>query len=217
MAESFHPDCARCPRLVEFRAQSRADHPGYYGRAVPSFGPESAPLLIVGLAPGMHGANATGRPFTGDYAGILLYQTLYDLGLASSPVSESADDGLELLGCRITNAVRCVPPQNKPVGAEINQCRPYLIEELDAVPRGGVLLALGKIAHDQVIRALGLRVAAYKFGHGAEHALPSGLRLVDSYHCSRYNTNTRRLTAVMFEQVMRRARDLSAQAATTSS
>ena len=165
----------------------------------------------------MHGANATGRPFTGDYAGILLYQTLYDLGLASSPVSESADDGLELLGCRITNAVRCVPPQNKPVGAEINQCRPYLIEELDAVPRGGALLALGKIAHDQVIRALGLRVAAHKFGHGAEHALPSGLRLVDSYHCSRYNTNTRRLTAVMFEQVMRRARDLSAQAATATS
>lgn len=208
MAESFHPDCARCDRLVAFRTQSRIDHPGYFGRAVPSFGPAGASLLIVGLAPGMHGANATGRPFTGDYAGILLYQTLFDLGLASSPVSEHAEDGLRLIGCRITNAVRCVPPQNKPVGAEINNCRPYLIEELEAVPQGGVLLALGKIAHDQVIRALGLRVAAYKFAHEAVHALPGGLRLVDSYHCSRYNTNTRRLTPAMFESVMRRARDL---------
>lgn len=208
MAESFHPDCARCDRLVAFRTQSRIDHPGYFGRAVPSFGPAGASLLIVGLAPGMHGANATGRPFTGDYAGILLYQTLFDLGLASSPVSEHAEDGLRLIGCRITNAVRCVPPQNKPVGAEINNCRPYLIEELEAVPPGGVLLALGKIAHDQVIRALGLRVAAYKFAHEAVHALPGGLRLVDSYHCSRYNTNTRRLTPAMFESVMRRARDL---------
>ena len=208
MAESFHPDCARCDRLVAFRTQSRIDHPGYFGRAVPSFGPAGAPLLIVGLAPGMHGANATGRPFTGDYAGILLYQTLFDLGLASSPVSEHAEDGLRLIGCRITNAVRCVPPQNKPVGAEINNCRPYLIEELEAVPPGGVLLALGKIAHDQVIRALGLRVAAYKFAHEAVHDLPGGLQLVDSYHCSRYNTNTRRLTPAMFESVMRRARDL---------
>lgn len=208
MAESFHPDCARCDRLVAFRTQSRIDHPGYFGRAVPSFGPAGASLLIVGLAPGMHGANATGRPFTGDYAGILLYQTLFDLGLASSPVSEHAEDGLRLIGCRITNAVRCVPPQNKPVGAEINNCRPYLIEELEAVPQGGVLLALGKIAHDQVIRALGLRVAAYKFAHEAVHALPGGLQLVDSYHCSRYNTNTRRLTPAMFESVMRRARDL---------
>ncbi|MBV62622.1 MAG: SPO1 DNA polymerase [Nevskiales bacterium] len=208
MAESFHPDCARCDRLVAFRTQSRIDHPGYFGRAVPSFGPAGASLLIVGLAPGMHGANATGRPFTGDYAGILLYQTLFDLGLASSPVSEHAEDGLRLIGCRITNAVRCVPPQNKPVGAEINNCRPYLIEELEAVPPGGVLLALGKIAHDQVVRALGLRVAAYKFAHEAVHALPGGLRLVDSYHCSRYNTNTRRLTPAMFESVMRRARDL---------
>lgn len=208
MAESFHPDCARCDRLVAFRTQSRIDHPGYFGRAVPSFGPAGASLLIVGLAPGMHGANATGRPFTGDYAGILLYQTLFDLGLASSPVSEHAEDGLRLIGCRITNAVRCVPPQNKPVGAEINNCRPYLIEELEAVPPGGVLLALGKIAHDQVIRALGLRVAAYKFAHEAVHALPGGLQLVDSYHCSRYNTNTRRLTPAMFESVMRRARDL---------
>ena len=208
MAESFHPDCARCDRLVAFRTQSRIDHPGYFGRAVPSFGPAGASLLIVGLAPGMHGANATGRPFTGDYAGILLYQTLFDLGLASSPVSEHAEDGLRLIGCRITNAVRCVPPQNKPVGSEINNCRPYLIEELEAVPPGGVLLALGKIAHDQVIRALGLRVAAYKFAHEAVHALPGGLQLVDSYHCSRYNTNTRRLTPAMFESVMRRARDL---------
>ena len=208
MAESFHPDCARCDRLVAFRTQSRIDHPGYFGRAVPSFGPAGAPLLIVGLAPGMHGANATGRPFTGDYAGILLYQTLFDLGLASSPVSAHAEDGLRLIGCRITNAVRCVPPQNKPVGSEINNCRPYLIEELEAVPPGGVLLALGKIAHDQVIRALGLRVAAYKFAHEAVHALPGGLQLVDSYHCSRYNTNTRRLTPAMFESVMRRARDL---------
>ena len=208
MAESFHPDCARCDRLVAFRTQSRIDHPGYFGRAVPSFGPAGASLLIVGLAPGMHGANATGRPFTGDYAGILLYQTLFDLGLASSPVSEHAEDGLRLIGCRITNAVRCVPPQNTPVGAEINNGRPYLIEELEAVPPGGVLLALGKIAHDQVIRALGLRVAAYKFAHEAVHALPGGLQLVDSYHCSRYNTNTRRLTPAMFESVMRRARDL---------
>ena len=205
----FDPNCTRCPRLAAFLADCRAEHAGYFGRPVPSFGPEKARLLIVGLAPGYHGANATGRPFTGDHAGVLLYETMHRHGLASSPVSDHADDGLELLGCRITNAVRCVPPQNKPVGAEINACRPFLMDELESVPEGGAFLALGKIAHDSVVRALGLRLADYKFAHAAEHAMPGGRVLIDSYHCSRYNTNTRRLTPEMFDAVMARAAELA--------
>lgn len=202
---SFSVDCARCPRLVAFRDASREQHPGYFGKAVPSFGDLAARLLIVGLAPGMHGANATGRPFTGDYAGVLLYETIHALGRSNRPTSDAADDDLQLHDTRITNAVRCVPPGNKPVGAEINNCRPYLIDELAAVPAGGVVFALGRIAHDQVLRALGLRIASYKFAHGADHELPGERTLVDSYHCSRYNTNTRRLTPEMFHEAMARA------------
>lgn len=209
-AQAFDPDCTRCPRLAAFLADCRAQRPDYFGKPVPSFGPQAAPLLIVGLAPGYHGANATGRPFTGDYAGVLLYEVLHRHGLATAPVSEAANDGLRLLDCRITNAVRCVPPQNKPVGAEINNCRPYLVDELGAVPAGGAVLALGKIAHDSVVRALGLRLAAHKFGHGTEYDLPGGRVLVSSYHCSRYNTNTGRLTTEMFDTVVGRARALSA-------
>lgn len=208
-AHPFDPDCTQCPRLADFLADCRASHPDYFGKPVPSFGPASAPLLIVGLAPGYHGANATGRPFTGDHAGVLLYEVLHRHGLASAPVSERADDGLQLIGCRITNAVRCVPPQNKPVGAEINACRPYLVHELEQVPAGGAVLALGKIAHDSVVRALGLRLAEYKFAHGAEHGRPGQRVLIDSYHCSRYNTNTRRLTPEMFDAVIGRAKALS--------
>lgn len=208
-AEAFDPNCTRCPRLAAFLAECRETHDGYFGKPVPSFGPQAAPLLIVGLAPGYHGANATGRPFTGDHAGVLLYETLHRHGLASAPTSDHADDGLQLLDCRITNAVRCVPPQNKPVGAEINNCRPYLVDELNAVPQGGAVFALGKIAHDSVVRALGLRLANNTFAHAAEHLLPGNRTLIDSYHCSRYNTNTRRLTPEMFDAVVERAKQLS--------
>jgi len=186
----------------------KAANPGYWCRPVAPFGDPAARLLIVGLAPGMHGANASGRPFTGDYAGILLYQTLHKLGFASRPDSVSRDDGLKLAGCRITNAVKCLPPQNKPEGREIATCNRYLQAELSALPRNAVILALGKIAHDAVLRARGLKLSAHKFAHAAEHRLPNGDRLLDSYHCSRYNTQTRRLTAAMFETVMHRARQL---------
>jgi uracil-DNA glycosylase family 4 len=163
-------------------------------------------LLIVGLAPGLHGANATGRPFTGDYAGILLYQTLHDFGFASRPISESASDGLRLLGCRITNAVRCVPPANKPTTAEVSTCNSYLRQELDSLPHGAVILALGAIAHMAVLRAMKLKAGRYVFGHGRQHMLAPGLYLLDSYHCSRYNTQTRRLTREMFREVVATAR-----------
>jgi uracil-DNA glycosylase family 4 len=165
----------------------------------------NARLVIVGLAPGMHGANASGRPFTGDYAGIMLYETLHKFGYASEPRSAAADDGLVLIGVRITNAVKCLPPANKPVPAEIRNCNAYLAAELGALPDGAAILALGRIAHDAALMALGIAPRAYPFAHGAEHALSPGrggaARLFDCYHCSRYNTNTRRLTAVMFEQV----------------
>jgi uracil-DNA glycosylase family 4 len=175
---------------------------------VPPFGAPSAALLIVGLAPGMHGANRTGRPFTGDHAGILLYRTLFELGLATAPESVAADDGLELVGCRITNAVKCLPPANKPLSAEVRECRHWLAAEL-AESRPRVILALGRIAHDATLDALRLRRAGWRFGHGAEHALPDGTRLVDSYHCSRYNTQTRRLTESMFREVAARAAGLA--------
>ena len=157
----------------------------------------------MGLAPGLHGANATGRPFTGDYAGVLLYETLFRHGFASRSESVARDDGLALIDCRITNAVRCVPPQNKPVAAEINNCNSYLAQELDQVPDGGVVLALGQIAHKAAVRACSKRQKAYPFGHGLQAELDRGIRLVDSYHCSRYNTQTRRLTAAMFDSVFR--------------
>ncbi|MFQ5636271.1 MAG: uracil-DNA glycosylase [Gammaproteobacteria bacterium] len=206
--ERFDPDCRRCSRLAEFLVDVRAKHPDYHARPVPSFGADDARLLIVGLAPGMHGANATGRPFTGDFAGILLYRTLHEFGFATRAESVGRDDGLELAGCRITNAVRCLPPANKPVTGEVNACNPYLAGELASLPRPGVVLALGTIAHRAVLRALGAKLAGYPFAHGARHEPEAGLRLIDSYHCSRYNTQTRRLTVDMFRNVFR---EVSAQ------
>lgn len=205
----FDPACRRCPRLATFLAEGRARHPDYHCAPVAPFGDARPRLLIVGLAPGFHGANATGRPFTGDYAGVLLYETLYAFGWASAPVSVSRDDGLALRGCRITNAVKCVPPANKPTPAEIATCNDFLRAELDALDPATVLLALGAIAHAAVLRSRGLRAAAYRFGHAAEHRLPDGRRLIDSYHCSRYNTQTRRLTPEMFRAVVGRASELA--------
>jgi uracil-DNA glycosylase family 4 len=203
----FDQGCKRCHRLSNFLDEVSHQYPDYYARPVPAFGDPDASLLIVGLAPGMHGANRTGRPFTGDHAGILLYQTLYDFGFGSRPVSESSDDGLRLKRCRISNAVKCLPPQNKPVTAEIKNCNGFLRGELLALPHDGVVVALGKIAHDAVLRALEIPLSRYGFAHAAEHKL-SGLVLLDSYHCSRYNTQTRRLTEAMFRDVFRRAREL---------
>lgn len=195
------PDCRRCPRLVEFRERNRAVFPAYFNGAVPGFGADRPWLLIVGLAPGLHGANRTGRPFTGDYAGDLLYETLDRYGLSRGSYAKEPDDGLELVGCRISNAVHCVPPQNKPTPEEAATCRPYLQTEIATNPDLKVLIALGAIAHDAVLRILGAKKSAYPFAHGAVHRLPDGLTLVDSYHCSRYNTNTRRLTPDMFHSV----------------
>ena len=205
----FDPDCTRCPRLAAFLAELRTSHPAYWNAPVPAFGDPDARLLIVGLAPGKHGANASGRPFTGDFAGILLYQTLYDLELATSPESTSADDGLRLLGCRITNAVKCLPPQNKPTMLEVKTCNRYLMSELESLPEGGVFLALGGVAHRAVLRALGLKQSQYAFGHAAIHELQDGRSLVDSYHCSRYNTQTRRLTPAMFRDAVASAKRLA--------
>lgn len=201
----FNPRCTECPRLAKFLAQARSDHPDYHARPVAPFGDPRARLLIIGLAPGMHGANRTGRPFTGDFAGILLYKTLHKYGLANRAESISADDGLKLKNCRITNAVKCVPPANKPLPAEIKHCNRYLQTELSKLPAKNVLLALGTVAHQSVLRAFALRASAYPFSHGAKHELPQGGWLVDSYHCSRYNTQTRRLTASMFESVVSQA------------
>lgn len=201
----FDIDCRACPRLADFLAEVKAKHPDYFAAPVPAFGDADPDLLIVGLAPGMHGANRTGRPFTGDYAGILLYDALYKLGCASRPVSGSADDGLVLKGVRITNAVKCLPPQNKPETSEIRQCNAFLKNEIEALPVETNLLALGAIAHQAVLRACGLKLSALKFSHGAEHELPGGRKLIDSYHCSRYNTQTRRLTEAMFIEVLQAA------------
>ncbi|MGD2139964.1 MAG: uracil-DNA glycosylase [Burkholderiales bacterium] len=214
-SEMFSPDCSKCPRLADFLAQARHKYPSYYARPVPSFGPTDARLLIVGLAPGLHGANRTGRPFTGDHAGLLLYRTLFEYGFANAAESVSADDGLQLLDCRITNAVRCVPPQNKPTLPEVKQCNGYLRQELSMLEAGGVVLALGSVAHTAVLRALGLRLADYRFGHAAEHLLPGAVSLIDSYHCSRYNTQTRRLTETMFRDVFTRVRALIEQPPST--
>ncbi len=203
----FDRDCRRCPRLAGFLDDVREKHPDYYCRPVPPFGDEQARLLIVGLAPGLHGANRTGRPFTGDHAGIMLYQTLHKYGFSSRDQSKSVDDGLELTDCRITNAVKCLPPQNKPVGAEINTCNDFLAAELDTLTKDAVVLALGGIAHRAIVRARGLRQADYKFGHEALHDL-GDFRMLDSYHCSRYNTNTGRLTEDMFSAVFEKARTL---------
>lgn len=193
-------DCALCPRLAAFRAEQRAAFPAWFNAPVPSFGPRDARLLIVGLAPGLKGANRTGRPFTGDYAGDLLYATLLEHGLAQGTYGADPADGLALVGCRITNAVRCLPPQNKPTGPEIAACRPFLHGELTGLPALQAVLALGRIAHDSVIRTLGERPAHHPFAHGAQHEI-GGLIVADSYHCSRYNTQTGRLTPTMFSAV----------------
>ena len=202
---SFDPDCRACPRLAAFLDEVAESFPEYHARPVAPFGDPQARLLIVGLAPGMHGANATGRPFTGDHAGILLYRTLHQFGFASAPESLHAGDGLKLIDCRITNAVKCLPPQNKPVGGEIRQCNRFLAEEIDGLPDRAVILALGKIAHDAVLKARGRKLSAHPFGHGRTHDLDNRL-LLDSYHCSRYNTQTRRLTQSMFEDVFQAAK-----------
>ncbi|MFM7627775.1 MAG: uracil-DNA glycosylase [Gammaproteobacteria bacterium] len=221
----FDPACRRCPRLAEFREESGRRYPGYHAAPVPAFGDPSPRWLIVGLAPGMHGANRTGRPFTGDHAGILLYETLHAIGAADRPVSEHKDDALRLDGVRITNAVKCLPPANKPTPAEARSCNGFLAAEIAAyAPR--VIVALGRIAHDGVLDALGLPRGGYRFAHAAEHALPAGSAaagvvadrstrwLVDSYHCSRYNTQTRRLTPTMFRAVLERAQSLAAASQT---
>jgi uracil-DNA glycosylase len=194
-------DCPLCPRLVDFRETQRTAHPEWFNAPVPPFGGDRAELLIVGLAPGLRGANRTGRPFTGDHAGELLYATLRKFGLAEGDYAARPDDGLALSRVRITNAVRCVPPQNRPGPGEIAACRSFLAAEIAAMPKLRAMLALGAIAHDAVLAALGLRRARYRFVHGALHALPDGRLLADSYHCSRLNTNTGKLTAAMFEGV----------------
>jgi len=199
-------DCGLCARLLSFRRDNGERYPAFHNAPVPSFGPAEASLLIVGLAPGLKGANQTGRPFTGDYAGDLLYATLGKFGLSQGAYERRPDDSLKLLGCRVTNAVRCVPPENKPTTEEIRTCQPFLKAEVEALPRLRAILALGTIAHGSVLQTLGFRKSAYPFGHGTIHELKGGeldrgLLLADSYHCSRYNTNTGRLTTAMFEAV----------------
>lgn len=198
--------CGLCPRLVAYRRENEAQHPDWFNGAVESFGDPEAELLVVGLAPGVTGANRTGRPFTGDYAGDLLYATLTAFGWANGAFDARPDDGLRLSGAMVTNAVRCVPPQNKPVGAEINECRDFLKARIAALPRLRLIVTLGTIAHQSTVRALGGRVAAHPFGHNARHEL-AGLTIRSSYHCSRYNTNTGRLTTEMFEAVFAAARE----------
>ncbi|MGD8339456.1 MAG: uracil-DNA glycosylase [Gammaproteobacteria bacterium] len=205
----FDFDCSLCPRLADHRAALRRTYPDYHNAPVEAFGDDEPRLLIVGLAPGLHGANATGRPFTGDYAGILLYQSLYAAGLASSPVSASASDDLVLDSARITNAVKCLPPANKPTTREADTCQRFLEQEIRELPEAAVILALGTIAHRSVIRCAGGKLSEYRFAHGAVHRLTGGRQLVDSYHCSRYNTQTGRLTAAMFEEVLARAKALA--------
>ncbi|UES57213.1 uracil-DNA glycosylase [Roseibium aggregatum] len=200
-------DCPACPRLVALREELKVAYPDWHNAPVPSFGADAPRLLIIGLAPGMKGANCTGRPFTGDYAGDLLYQTMIEFGFAEGTYKARPDDGLQLKDAMITNAVRCLPPQNKPTGAEIKTCRPYLLSTLDANRSIKAVLALGRIAHETFLSALDQRRASFAFAHGARHELPgTGLTLFDSYHCSRYNTNTGRLTEEMFHSVFRQIR-----------
>ncbi len=201
----FDPSCKACPRLARHLAEVGKEFPAYHAAPVPPFGVSAPKLLIVGLAPGLHGANATGRPFTGDHAGIILYKTLFKHGFSTGEVSVSGSDKLRLKHCRITNAVKCLPPANKPTVAEVAQCNSFLSNEITSLPQDAVIMALGSIAHGAVLRALGLRVGRYPFGHGNCHRLDGGRRLLDSYHCSRYNTNTRRLTPAMFDAVFERA------------
>ena len=203
----FDINCRQCERLATFLDEVSDKYPDYFAKPVPPFGDKKARLLIVGLAPGMHGANATGRPFTGDYAGILLYETLYKYGFSNKPESVSATDGMKLKNCRITNAVKCLPPQNKPVGDEIKTCNNFLQQELKALPQGAVVLALGSIAHSAVIRAKSLKIKDYPFIHNKSHQLENEVTLIDSYHCSRYNTQTKRLTTEMFHDVFENIRE----------
>lgn len=205
-------DCRLCPRLVAYREANQRAEPKWFNGAAPSFGDPNARLLIVGLAPGRTGANRTGRPFTGDYAGDLLYGTLKKLGLAEGEYGADPKDGFTLKGAMITNAVRCAPPENKPTPVEIATCRPFLSSRIEASSRVAAILALGSIAHDSVLRAHGLKPTFSKFGHAVETELPTGKTLVSSYHCSRYNTQTRRLTTEMFEAVMTRAKELAFRA-----
>lgn len=201
-------DCPRCPRLVAFREALKLEYPDWWNAPVPAFGDPDAWLVIIGLAPGKHGANRTGRPFTGDFAGELLYATLLKFGLAHGSYEARPDDGLQLDGAIICNSVKCLPPENKPVPEEIANCRPFLAAQLDALPKARVFVALGQIAHQSAVRTLGGKLSAHKFGHLAEHRFPGGEVLIDSYHCSRYNQNTGRLTAEMFEAVFARALEL---------
>jgi uracil-DNA glycosylase len=209
---AYDPGCTRCPRLAAFLAATRLRHPDYWARPVPSFGAARPRIVIVGLAPGMHGANRTGRPFTGDHAGVLLYRTLYEFGLASRAQSTSASDALRLIDTRIVNSVKCVPPHNKPLPAEIRLCNGYLAHELRQLRSARVYLALGRVAHEAVLLALGLPRSRHPFGHAREHRLDEAHRMLDSYHCSRYNTSTGRLTAAMFRAVVRRACELAGRA-----
>ncbi len=199
------PGCSLCPRLVDFRQANRQAHRGWHNAPVPSFGARAAAVLVVGLAPGLKGANATGRPFTGDYAGELLYATLEKFGFSQGSYQARADDGLKLSGLRITNAVRCVPPGNKPLSAEIRACLPFLVSEMAAMKALRLVIALGRVAHDAVLTAFGEKKSAWPFAHGAIHRIAQKPLLIDSYHCSRYNTNTRRLTPAMFEAVFENA------------
>jgi uracil-DNA glycosylase family 4 len=194
-------DCSRCERLVAFRSEAAAREPTWFNGAVPSFGDRTARLLIVGLAPGLKGANRTGRPFTGDYAGELLYATLVEFGFARGAYRAEPDDGLRLVECMITNAVRCVPPANKPTADEIRNCRPFLVRRIGSLPRLSAILALGRVAHDQTLAALGAKASEFPFAHGRRHRIGDAVALYDSFHCSRYNTNTGRLTAEMFRSV----------------
>jgi len=207
-ASPFDIHCQRCPRLSDFLTDVRQEYPDYYGRPVPPFGVKQPSLLIVGLAPGMHGANATGRPFTGDYAGILLYETLHKFGFSNKPISESVDDGLKLKHCRITNAVKCLPPQNKPTTDEVNTCNELLKDELRALKKVRVILVLGLVAHKAVLKACDVKIKNFPFGHGACTQLPDGRWLLSSYHCSKYNTSTKRLTESMFHDVFAQAQKL---------
>ncbi len=208
---TFDLSCTRCDRLTKFLREVRKAHPSYHAAPVAPFGKRGVPLLIVGLAPGMHGANATGRPFTGDHAGILLYQTLFEHGFCNQPRGDRADDDLCLINCRITNAVKCLPPANKPSTSEIDTCNQYLAADLALVSRPGVVVALGRIAHNAVLKALSYRQREFPFAHAACHALGDQLNLIDSYHCSRYNTQTKRLTAPMFGAVFAAAKRLVGQ------
>lgn len=206
--QAFDIDCTACPRLATFLRDIRMRYPAYHARPVPAFGPIYARLVIVGLAPGMHGANATGRPFTGDYAGILLYQTLFETGFCNQPHADHPNDGLQLYDCRVTNAVRCLPPANKPTASEVKNCGRFLSHNLATMPDGGVVLALGRLAHEAIVRCEGHRQRGRPFAHGAQHPLSRRRTLLDSYHCSRYNTQTGRLTGTMFRTVLRDAREL---------